>query len=226
MFRDLLDILFPDCCTGCGNALYKNEQAICLHCLNNLPRTNFHTGRNSILLDRLKGRIPVKYAFSFLYFTKGGIVQNLLHNIKYNQSKQTATLLGNLYGHELLEYGYSKCFDVILPVPIHKNKEKKRGYNQSAIFGEALASVLQIPFSNRILIRTKNSDSQTHKNRIERWINTHNTYAAVEPDEIKNKKILLVDDIITTGATIESCAEELYKNNVLEVSVASIAVAR
>jgi ComF family protein len=225
MFKDFFDLVFPDICISCENALLKGEKNICIVCMHKLPKTDFHLEKDNELCRKLWGRVPLKFGLAYLQFNKGGRVQNILHHIKYKEAKEAAVMLGNWYSEDLYKAGYANKFDLIVPVPLHKKKLRKRGYNQSTCFAQGLAEGLEINYSEKILIREKEQSSQTNKNRIDRWSNVKEIYKINDPSEIINKKILLADDVATTGATIEVCAQELLKAGAAEISIAVMAIA-
>jgi ComF family protein len=225
MFKDFLSLLFPDNCLACSEALNKGELSICTYCQYLLPKTNYHLSQENELNKRFWGRVDIKYTLSYLKFVKGGMVQKMLYNIKYMGNKEGARVLGKWYGHDLYVADYQKEFDLLLPVPLHPRKLKKRGFNQSGIFAEGLSESLKVEFSENTLVRTSERTSQTNKSRFERWQNVDGIYKINNMSRIKEKRILLIDDVITTGATFESCAIELLRNGAKEVSIVVIASA-
>ncbi len=225
MLNDFFDLVFPDLCISCEDALLKGERNICISCMHQLPKTDFHHSRDNELCKKLWGRVALSYGLSFLKFSKGGSVQNILHHIKYKDAKAAAVMLGQWYGGDLYKAGFSDKFDLIVPVPLHKNKFKKRGYNQSACFAQGLSEGLTIEYNEHVLCREKEQSSQTNKSRLDRWANVREIYKVAQESSVKGRKILLADDIATTGATIEVCALELLKAGALDVSVVVIAVA-
>jgi ComF family protein len=225
MLKDFFDLVFPDICISCENALLKGEKNICIGCMYKLPKTDFHFNEDNELCRKLWGRVPLKYGLAYLKFNKGGLVQNIMHHIKYKDASEAAVMLGNWYGHDLYKAGYSEKFDLIIPVPLHKKKLRKRGYNQSACFAMGLSDGLAINYQENILERSREQSSQTNKNRLDRWSNVKEIYQLRENINLTGKKILLADDVATTGATLEVCAQELFKAGAVEVSVAVIAIA-
>ncbi len=225
MFTDFFDLIFPDCCISCNNALLKGEKSICVVCMAALPRTHFHSHEDNFLVQKFWGRVPLKYGLAYLHFSKGGKVQNIIHHIKYKGANKAATILGNWYGHDLYKANYGDKFDLIVPVPLHKSKLIKRGYNQSACFAQGLSEGLSIDYSEGVLARIKEQDSQTKKGKHDRWSNVKEIYQLKETADIQNKRILLADDVATTGATIEVCAQLLLNAGAKEISVAVLALA-
>nr|WP_255709825.1 ComF family protein [Pontibacter harenae] len=206
----------------------RGEKFICTDCSVKLPYTDFHvhgaTERNP-LQRRFWGKVPVRFAFAYLYFRPKGRVQRLLHQLKYRGAQELGEHLGKLYGSLLSDHHYATEFDLILPVPLHKLKLRKRGYNQSDAFAKGLADAMHLPWSNKILIRNVNTSTQTQKTRIDRWQNVEQVFQVNQPSEVKGKRILLVDDVMTTGATLEACAIALLAEGATEISVTTIASA-
>ena len=223
---DFISLFFPHCCLGCSEALVKGEDILCTQCLSELPKTNYHCQANNPIEDKLFGRINVKHAWAFLKFRKSGIVQHLLHQLKYNNHPEIGVRIGMLYGKELREQGFENEFDLIVPVPLYNSRRRKRGYNQSAKFAEGLSSSLGIPWDESISIRRRRTSTQTRKSKLDRWENVKDVFGVVAAEKILSKRILLVDDVITTGATLEACGIHLQKSNCSELSIACIAEAQ
>lgn len=224
MVTDFFDLLFPDCCISCNHALLKGEKAICVICMAALPHTHFHTEEDNFLVQKFWGRVPLRYGLAYLHFKKGGKVQNIIHHIKYKGAFQAATMLGTWYGHDLYKANYGDKFDLIVPVPLHKSKMRKRGYNQSTCFAQGLSEGLLVDYSEGVLVRTRERDSQTKKGRLDRWSNVNTIYRLAEAADVKGKRILLADDVATTGATIEVCAQLLLNAGAREISVVVLAL--
>jgi ComF family protein len=223
LFSDFLSLFYPNYCYGCKGALVKGEETLCTRCLLELPRTNYHHSYSSPIKERLSGRLELEHALAFLKFRKEGIVQQLLHELKYNNRPEVGIKLGKLYGKELKENGIDQ-FDLIIPVPLHESRKQKRGYNQSAKFAEGLSESLNVAWDETISFRKIRTETQTRKNKTERWDNVKDVFSISHPDQIKNRHILLVDDVITTGATIEACGRQLLDCGCV-LSIACIAEA-
>ncbi|MFM7857301.1 MAG: ComF family protein [Flammeovirgaceae bacterium] len=191
----------------------------------NLPKTNYHLLDDNPIKNRLIGRLPVKYVWAFLKFRKSGIVQHLLHQLKYNNQPDVGVKLGKSYGYELITAGFAKQFDLIIPVPLHPARKLKRGYNQSAKFAQGLSEVFQIPFDDSISVRKIATTTQTKKSKLQRWENVEHVFDLEDNSKIIGKRILLVDDVITTGATIEACGKHLVSKGCSELSIACLAEA-
>jgi ComF family protein len=211
---------------ACKQRLSGNEDMLCVTCLTELPKTQFHTDENNPVAKGFWGRVQVKAAASYYYFEHGGHVQHLLHNLKYNGQKRLGEKIGYLYGAELKEDGWPGKVDVVIPVPIHKRKQRKRGYNQSMHFAMGMANALGAVADDKTLVKTVSTQSQTKKSREERVANVKDVFRVVNPSAFENKHVLLVDDVITTGATLESCVKELQRVKGITVSIASIAYAK
>ncbi len=222
---DLLFLIYPAVCAGCSGELMKGEDTICTHCRFHLPRTNYHQYPSNPVCKHFWGRVQVEAAASCYHFNRGGIVQNLIHRLKYHERPDIGVVLGKIYGHQLKkEIPYNKC-DLIIPVPLHPKRQKERGYNQSLCFAEGLSAAMNIPVDTSLLLRAEASSTQTRKNRFERYENMKNIFLLKNENKLINKRILLVDDVITTGATLEGCISILNKVNGLRICVASIASA-
>ncbi len=211
-------------CFGCNARLNRGEKHLCTICRNQIPLTEF-TFNEENAIDRIfYGIINVKKASSFLLFTEIGIVKNLIHNLKYKNQKQIGSFIGDWYGQILVENNYLKDIDYIIPVPLHPKKKRKRGYNQVSLFGENLAKHLNTTFLEGVLIKTANTKTQTKKGRINRWQSPKKLYELTDTSILENKNVLLIDDVITTGATMEICAKALQKTRNITIYVCSMAV--
>ena len=218
-------LFFPNYCLGCGEPLTRGEEILCTFCLFHLPRTFFHLDPGNPASRVFWGRVRLDMAASFVFFHKGGNVQELLHQLKYQGKKEIGNYLGKLYGYELGDGITLKEVDVIMPVPLHPRKLRKRGYNQSHCFAEGLSEAMNIPVENNCLFRKKDTGTQTKKSRYERWENVEDIFGIRNIEKIKGRHVLLVDDVITTGATIEACANVLLAIEGTRVSAVSIAFA-
>lgn len=224
MFKDFINLLYPQPCLACGTILTTTEESICTSCIINLPKTNYHLHNENPLNKIFWGRVSIEMVAAYYFFNKGNKVQNLLHQLKYKGAKNVGEKIGLLYGYELLESNNFKDVDFIVPVPLHPKKLKKRGYNQSESFANGLAQSLKKEVVTNLLLRTVNSETQTKKSRFNRWENVATIFTISNASAIEGKHVLLVDDVITTGATIEGCAQLLTQNNAT-VSVVTIACA-
>ena len=221
---DCLELLFPSYCLTCSAPLAKGEDWVCTICCYDLPQTNYHQGIDNIIAQKLYGRLPIKYALSLYKFRKKSKVQALLHHIKYRHKPVIAKWLGRRYGVILKETSY-KSPDLIVPVPLHDSKFRQRGYNQSDYFAQGIAEVLKVPWSNQCLVRKRATSTQTKKNQLERFENVEGAFDVTDTLVIRDKHLLVVDDVITTGATLEACVTVLLAAGSRAISVATIAVA-
>jgi ComF family protein len=210
---------------SCGNSLFKHEEQVCNYCYLNLPKTNFHKQQRNPVDALFYGRTPLLLASSFYLFQKKGSIQKILHAIKYKHNKDLAVLVGKWYAEDLKENSIISKADFIIPVPLHIKKIKIRGYNQSEEFARGLAEGLEVPLKTSVLQRTEFTDTQTKKSKYERWENVEDVFELATPEIFKYKHIVLVDDVITTGATIEACCQLLQQIEGIQISVLSIAYA-
>jgi len=222
---DFVALLFPQLCAGCGESLMANENVICTPCRYSLPVTNFHLQPDNSVARQFWGKVNLQAAYALYYFTKGGKVQNLVHNLKYKGMQQVGYITGNIAAEKLIRNEIFYSVDVIIPVPLHKKRLKQRGYNQSTCFAEGLAQKLNAVVDDKSLVRTQATETQTKKGRFTRFENMQEVFAVINPEKLVNKHVLLVDDIVTTGSTLEACAIELLKIEGLKLSIATIAYA-
>ncbi len=225
-FFKVFSLFYPKVCAACNGALTDNELCICSNCLISLPKTNFHADPENPVCKTFWGRVPVSMAASYYYFKKDSPVQSLLHSLKYKGQKGVGLTVGRLYGADLKQFSHFNDVSFVLPVPLHPKKQKKRGYNQSEFFAIGLAESLFAKANNTVLVKTTATESQTKKGRMERVKNVQNVFAVTQPELLVNKHVLLVDDVITTGATIEACVTALATIPGIKISVASIAYAQ
>lgn len=200
----------------------KGEESVCSRCMLEFPRTQYHLDPENALFARLNGRIRLNHAFAFFFFRKEGRLQQLLHALKYSNHPELGEMLGEVYGEELQQSGFDQKFNVIVPVPLHPTRKRKRGYNQSEEFAKGLTKSLNAPLADA-LIRTVKTETQTKKTKLNRWQNVSEVFQVNDIHQIQNQHVLLVDDVITTGATIEACCQVLLAQGAATVSVASIA---
>jgi ComF family protein len=222
---DLFGLFFPNLCLGCGQPLIRGEEVVCSICHFHLPKTYFHNDRENQLNNVFWGRVNLEAVASYLFFHKGSTVQHLLHQLKYKGRQEVGLRLGKWYGQELRQADIFRDTELIIPVPLHPRKLRKRGYNQSQMFAEGLAAEMKTTLETGCLYRKINSKTQTRKTRYDRWENVENIFAVNHPEKIKGRHILLVDDVLTTGATLEACAQALLEIPGVKISVATIAYA-
>jgi ComF family protein len=226
MLKYLLNLFFPLVCSGCNSFLLTNEKVICTLCRHHIPLTNHHLNPENEAFKKFYGRIPLEYASAFLYFHKKGIVQEIIHKLKYKGHQEIGSVLGNWYAEDLKEKTTVKTADIIIPVPLHKKKLRERGYNQVTTFGLALSKGLDIPYNDSLLFRTTYSKTQSKKNRLDRSEGIDAVFDVYFNDRDHDKHYLLVDDVITTGATLEACSRALLKIPGARVSIVCMAMAQ
>lgn len=217
--------MYPDICLLCGNDLLKGEQIICSICIYKLPKTDFHKSRPNVLNELFVGRLEIEQVASFLSFRKEGSAQELIHHFKYKNRKEIGFFMGQLYAHELNQTNWIKNIDCIIPIPLHPQKLKKRGYNQSEEFAAGLSSGLGIPLKTDILERIKFSETQTRKTKYKRWENVKGIFEVRNPESMMGQHVLLVDDVLTTGSTIEAASVCLQQKAKVKISVVTLAYA-
>ncbi|WP_158798437.1 ComF family protein [Pedobacter sp. L105] len=224
-FGDFISLLFPDLCNACGTQLFHGEEQICTKCLHDLPYTDFHLYADNAVAKLFWGRIACHAAMAMLYFRKGSRVQNLIHRLKYNDQIKLGFVLGSLLGEKLAQSDLYLQADLIIPVPLHPRKERSRGYNQALQIALGVADKLRLPVPASLLVRNKATSTQTKKNRYSRFENMKAVFSVTDPASLSNKHVLLVDDVITTGATLEACAQVLLDAGVAKLSIVALAFA-
>ena len=225
MFKSLLNLFFPPTCAGCKTILIANENVICTSCRHEMPLTQHHLNPENDAYKKFYGRIPVEHVSALVYFHKKGIVQELIHSLKYRGQEAIGTVLGEWYAEELKSSQLLQTVDAIIPVPLHPKKLRERGYNQVTEFGNALAKSLQIPLNTSILFRQVYSKTQSKKNRLGRTEGIDTIFDVSFDEKDHNKHFLLIDDVITTGATLEVCAKALLKIPGTKISIVCMAMA-
>ena len=221
--KDIFHLFFPNVCLSCKDILSNNQNCICLNCRHDLPETNFTNTQNNLIENLFRGRVQIVAATSLFFFHKKGKVQQIIHQLKYKGHQEIGTLLGGWLANDLKDNIRFKHIDCIVPVPIHPKKYKKRGYNQLTTFGNALSEILEIPFIEHDLIKRETAETQTHKGRVDRWENVKASFMIKDKSVFKEKHVLLIDDVITTGATIEACAQQILLSENAKISVAVLA---
>lgn len=224
MLSSLTNLFFPKICHACNTILKDNELGICVVCRHELPLTNYHFERPETVKKIFYGRVHLEAATALFYFHKSGRVQQMLHHLKYKGKEDLGRIFGNWLGAELLESPYFESIDVVIPVPVHFKKLKQRGYNQVALFAQQIAKVLNVSYLDDVLLKSTNTKTQVFQSREARFQSVDHSFYVQNINTIENKHILLVDDIITTGATIEACALVLNPEKKMRLSVATIAI--
>jgi ComF family protein len=225
MWKDFVNLLFPEVCVTCQTLLVEGERHLCLSCSTKLPIISADCSEGyQDLLQRFWGRVPLSHALPFLHMTRKGSVQKIIHQIKYKGNKDLAFTLGSWAGGTFSET-YANQFDQLIPVPLHPQKLKLRGYNQSEEFAKGISLIWSCPLSITAVERVHFTETQTKKSKYDRWLNVEEVFRVANPGEVQNQRILLIDDVITTGATLEACAEQLLQAGAKSVGVGSIALA-
>lgn len=223
-WHDFVQLVFPNLCGACRSALLLEEEMVCTYCRLHFPLTNFHRfPTENQMFDKFKGSLPIVYASAFLHFSEGGIAQLLAHEIKYNRRCELGIYLGKWYGSQLAAVDISKQFDCLVPVPLHKDRQKRRGYNQAACFAQGISQTTGIALREDLVIRAKATVSQVYMEREQRIANMANAFQLLPQAEVANLRILLVDDVVTTGATIEACAKPLVQKGCRAIGVLALA---
>ncbi len=225
LWKTLLDVLYPSCCLTCQTALLAQEEAICLKCFAELTPTDYHTYKDNPIARKFHGKVPIEWAFACFPFVRKGKIQQILHALKYDNQKNLSYILGKWYGRYLRAEGFAPRYDWVAPIPLHSAKLKKRGYNQSDGFAEGLAQAFETSWASNLLIRTKNTTTQTRKTREMRWENVQDIFSVNPAYTVKGCRILVVDDVVTTGATLESALLTLRQAGCTTTDLAAIAYA-
>jgi ComF family protein len=222
--NDLLGLFYPKICLTCAKVLIKYEEILCFSCKSDLPLTNFSKFEYNEMEKIFYGRVALEAGTSLLHYSKNGNVQKLIHDLKYKKRQKIGLFLGEMLGDEILEHHRFDTVDCILPVPLHPSKIKIRGYNQVTTFGQALSEKLTIPYYDDILRGRARAKTQTHKNRFDRLKNLEENFELSDKETLKNKHVLLIDDVVTTGATIEACCIQLSQIKNIKISIATMAI--
>ncbi len=224
MLKNLLKLLFPDTCCGCKSLLVKNERIICTHCRHSLPKTYHHNSpEQNETCQKFYGLLPVEFSCSFLYFTQNNTVKELIHNLKYRNKTAIGKELGILYSMDIKDILSKHKVDSIIPVPLHPKRLKERGYNQVETFAQTIAENCQVAYNPNILYRKIYSKTQTKKSKESRQMDKVNNFAVTHNKEDEGKHYLLIDDVLTTGATLESCGNALLQIPNVKISIITIA---
>ena len=223
LWDDFISLLFPRLCYGCGNHLVRNESLICTECYVMIPRTNYHLEPDNPVAQLFWGRCRIEKAAAFSYYTRDSRIRKLIHQMKYKGAREIGAELGRIYAVSLMSSKFLDDIDIIIPVPLHHSKVRQRGFNQSDVISQGISSVSGLPVNTTTLVRKTVTQTQTRKSRYERWTNVSDIFYVTDEDKLKGRHVLLVDDVITTGSTIEACADEILKTEATKVSVAAIA---
>ncbi|MCG9970681.1 ComF family protein [Christiangramia crocea] len=224
MFHDFINLLYPAACHICEAELLKNEHIICTSCLHDLPVTSYHLHNENPVKKVFYGRVKIKNATALMHFRKKAGVQHLIHDLKYRGHREIGSYLGKWLGEELSSIEEYQDVDIVIPVPIHKIKLKQRGFNQVEDFGKEIARAINASYHDDILLKISSTQSQTLKDRLSRWGKLEETLDLQNTEKAANKHILIVDDLVTTGATLEACAHKLLEIPGVQLSVATMAI--
>jgi ComF family protein len=220
----ILDLIFPRICPGCGKEITGvKEEPICLLCFHQLPHTGFAIIPDNPVEKIFRGRIQIQAAHSEFYYSHP-VIRTLIHGLKYKSKKETGIFLGSILGHSLQKSERFKNIELLIPLPLYPDREYRRGYNQSTLIAEGISRVMNIPVESDSMTRIRNTSTQTKKQRTERWMNVENSFTVVEPEKLRNRHVLLVDDVITTGASLEACAQVMQEASIASLSIATIAM--
>lgn len=222
LLKDFISLFFPHCCKICQTPLFELERVLCTKCIATLPYTQFWRHHDNPVAQKFWGHSTIEEACSLLYFRKGDHSRKLIHALKYNNQPEIGEKLGILLGSRIKKSELYKSIDTVIPVPLHAKRLKQRGYNQSQMIAQGIAKSMNIALDADSVIRSLSISTQTKKNRLDRFGNVRSIFTVVAPEKLEGRNILLVDDVITTGATIESCAAEILSATQCKVSIASI----
>lgn len=225
LFKSLINLLFPRVCAACGNLLLEGEDTVCTTCRFLLPKTGYENFPDNPLAQMFYGQMPFNAVMAEFFFSKTGTVQHLVHGLKYHHCRENGIFLGQEIGKSLLKAADYQGIDYIIPIPLHPKKEKIRGYNQSHVIAEGISQIMNIPIAENCLVRSVFTDTQTRKTRDERYENVKDIFALKNPEKLKGKHVLLVDDVLTTGATLMSAGKALTQVEGIKISVATVACA-
>ena len=224
-FGPLFHLFFPRCCAVCGASLIEGEDTICTHCNIDMPRTNYHKMKDNPVERMFWGKFPLERATSFFFYRKGSDFRQVLHQLKYGGQKEIGAIMGRYMASELQASDFFHGVDVIIPIPLHKKKQQIRGYNQSEWISRGIMAVTGIPVDTEAIIRRKNTETQTQKSALERWKNVDGIFELHRSEHLAGKHILIVDDVLTTGATTVACASRLAEIEGVRISVLTLAMA-
>jgi len=217
-------LLFPGVCPGCGNEIHNEYSVLCLRCINDMPETSFERYAANPVEKKFWGRIALETATAQYYFTRESLMQTLMHEFKYRGNKALGLQLGRLMGERIAIGGRINA-DVLVPLPLFEAKERKRGFNQSTLLCQGMTEVLRIPVLEQAVVRPQFTETQTKKGRVERWRNMDGKFVLKQPDLLANRHVLLIDDVVTTGATLEACGTEILKAKNCRLSIATLCFA-
>lgn len=221
----IIGLLYPSICAACGTSLFKWEKLVCTRCRSLLPKTGYELNEDNPLARLFYGKVRLKAVTACFFFSKEGKVQRLIHELKYKGNSDAGVFLGQELGKTLVEAPLYQDIDYLIPVPLHPKRERKRGYNQSMMIAEGISEVTGIAIGKDFLVRSVNTSTQTHKSKEERWQNVKDIFELCHANQLEGKYVLLIDDVLTTGATLEACALKLSSIPGITISCATAACA-
>ncbi len=223
--HSIIGLFYPSVCAACGTPLFQFEHVVCTRCRNLLPKTGYERNEDNPLARLFYGTVRLKAVTACFFFSKEGKVQHLIHELKYKGNSEAGVFLGQELGKSIKEAPLFQGVDCLIPVPLHPKRERQRGYNQSLMIAQGLSEVTGIPVGDRFLVRSVNTATQTHKTKEERWQNVKDIFEVRFADQLEGKYVLLIDDVLTTGATLEACAMKLAEVPGIVISCATAACA-
>jgi ComF family protein len=225
LLNDFKHLFYPHICSGCGSDILADDNMLCAKCFINLPSTQYAQYPNNPIEKIFSGRMKIESAHAEFYFAKESLIQHLVHQLKYKSNKEIGVYLGEMMGRSMQKSNRFNGIDALIPLPLYPDKERKRGYNQAAVICEGMSQIMNVPVYNDVLIRRRFTETQTKKHRAERWENVEGSFAVKNEEKIKGKHVLLVDDVITTGATLEASGSRLLKIEGVKLSIATLTTA-
>ena len=221
----VIGLFYPSVCAACGRSMFRWERLVCTHCRNLLPKTGYELNEDNPLARLFYGKVRLKAVTACFFFSKEGKVQHLIHELKYKGNKDAGVFLGQELGKTMQEAPLFQGIDWLVPVPLHPKRERERGYNQSLMIAQGISEVTGVPVLDNVLLRSVNTATQTHKSKEERWKNVKDIFELRHPERLEGKYVLLVDDVVTTGSTLEACALTMSKVSDITISCATAACA-
>lgn len=223
--HSIIGLFYPSVCAACGTSLFQWEKLVCTRCRNLLPKTGYELNEDNPLAQKFYGKVRLKAVMACFFFSKEGKVQHLIHELKYKGNKEAGVFLGQEIGKAIMEAPLYQGIDYLIPVPLHPKREKERGYNQSMMIAQGISEVTEVPIGNDFMVRSVNTATQTHKTRDDRWENVKDIFELRHPEKLEGKYVLLIDDVLTTGSTLEACALKLSTIKGITISCATAACA-
>ena len=224
LWANFISLIYPKLCIVCGEPLIESEKFFCFACFLKLPKTDYHLMPENQAFERLSGKIALEKASSYFYYSKGGVAQKLVAEIKYRGNQNLGEWMGGFLAKDMISSGFFDDIDYLLPVPLHRSKEKKRGFNQAEKIAAGIAQVTNIPVETTHVFRVKANTTQTRKGRFDRWKNARNLFSQENPELFNEKHVLIIDDVLTTGSTLEAVAQSLLQSQGVKISILTLAI--